>query len=662
MLQALLQRIVLPRQISEFERSYLRRMNKIGLLFFALHVPVFVAIAYFNDTGPLLAGLLGLAALAGPALAFVSFENPRSVSMTYGFASMLMGGVLVHVGQGPVQIEMHFYFFALLAMLAVYANPLVILVAAVTVALHHLALWVVLPKSVFNYDAPIWVVLVHAAFVVLESVATCYIARSFFDNVIGLEKIVQARTAELDARNRDMRLVLDNVGQGFLTVDRAGRMSSEQSAIVETWLGAADPGCTFGQYLGRKASVVGETFELGLEGAIDGFLPLDVTLDQLPKRFAIGAQTFSMQYTPIPANADFEKILIVITDVTAAIDRERLEFEQREMVQIFDRLTQDRSGFMEFFEETRELVKRIASGAEIELAVLKRLIHTLKGNSAIFGITSLSDKCHELETWIDETGARPTEEQFGELSSSFERLRSNVDTLRGKNARPTVEVEKSEYDAVLGALLRNEPSAKLARRVANWWLEPTSRRLARISEQAQRIATRLGKAPVEVRIRDNGLHLEAARWASFWSSFIHVIRNAVDHGLEPKDERKSAGKPECGLIEVSTAVQSNSFVVTISDDGRGIDWKRIADRAKIKGIPHKTREDLTEAVFTDGISTAAYVSDLSGRGIGMAAVRAECHARRGTVQLHTTEGSGTRVVFSFPLASMAEDRTASYAA
>jgi len=662
MLQALLQGIALPKQISEFERSYLRRMNKIGLLFFALHVPVFVVIAYFNDTGPLLAGLLGLAALAGPALAFFSFENPRSVSMTYGFASMLMGGVLVHVGQGPVQIEMHFYFFALLAMLAVYGNPLVILVAAVTVALHHLTLWALLPKSVFNYDAPIWVVLVHAAFVVLESVATCYIARSFFDNVIGLEKIVQARTTELDARNRDMRLVLDNVGQGFLTVDRGGRMSNERSAIVETWLGTAEAASTFAEYVGRKVPVVGETFELGLGEVVDGFLPLEVTLDQLPKRFSIGKQTFSMQYTPIPASAEFEKILIVITDVTAAIERERLELEQREMVQIFDRLIQDRSGFLEFFEETRELVKKITRGEALELTVLKRLIHTLKGNSAIFGIASLSDKCHELESWIDETGARPTGEQFDALAGSFERLRSNVDTLRGKNARPTLEVEKSEYEAVLGALLRNEPSAKLARRVANWWLEPTSRRLGRVSEQAQRIATRLGKAPVEVRIRDNGLHLEAARWASFWSSFIHVIRNAVDHGLEPKDERKSAGKPERGLIEVTTAVQGSAFVVTISDDGRGIDWQRIADRAKDKGIPHKTQEDLTEAVFTDGISTAAYVSDLSGRGIGMAAVRAECHARGGSVQLHTTKGAGTRVAFSFPIASMAEDRAASCAA
>ena len=144
----------------------------------------------------------------------------------------------------------------------------------------------VLPKSVFNYDAPIWVVLVHAAFVVLESIATCYIARSFFDNVIGLEKIVQARTTELDARTRDMRLVLDNVDQGFITIDRNGRMSNERSAIVETWLGSADSGTTFAAYLGRKAPLAGETFELGLQDVIDGFLPLEVTLAQLPQRFS----------------------------------------------------------------------------------------------------------------------------------------------------------------------------------------------------------------------------------------------------------------------------------------------------------------------------------------------------------------------------------------
>src|SRR5712692_6767744 len=67
--------------------------------------------------------------------------------------ALMMGVLLVRLGQGPVQIEMHFYFFALLAMLCMFANPLVNLAAAVTVALHHLIVWLIVPRSVFNYEA-----------------------------------------------------------------------------------------------------------------------------------------------------------------------------------------------------------------------------------------------------------------------------------------------------------------------------------------------------------------------------------------------------------------------------------------------------------------------------------------------------------------------------
>src|SRR5690606_1148059 len=110
---------------------------------------------------------------------------------------------------------------------------------AVTVAVHHLLLWMFLPASVFNYDAPWWVVAVHAAFVVLESVATIYIARSFFDSVIGLEKVVQERTTALEDRNRAMRLVLDNVEEGLLTIDGTGASSaSTQQRLVS---GSASP-------------------------------------------------------------------------------------------------------------------------------------------------------------------------------------------------------------------------------------------------------------------------------------------------------------------------------------------------------------------------------------------------------------------------------------
>ena len=183
--------------------------------------------------------------MIGPTIADQAIDNPRAVSVVYGVTAMLMGSLLVHFGQGPVQIEMHFYFFALLAMLCMFANPMVNIAAAVTVALHHLIVWLIVPASVFNYDAQWWVVLVHAGFVVLETIAACYISREFFDNVIGLERIVEARTATIREKQRDMRLILDNVETGLITVDLRTHVEQVLGVVeplVRRPAGEASPG------------------------------------------------------------------------------------------------------------------------------------------------------------------------------------------------------------------------------------------------------------------------------------------------------------------------------------------------------------------------------------------------------------------------------------
>src|SRR5665213_3828310 len=135
---SILQFILLPSEISAFERRYLERMNRVALIFFAAHLPVFALIAAVNHTGTLTALLLAAAVVSGPVVAKLTIANPRTVSIVHGVTAMFMGGLLVHFGSGPMQIEMHFYFFALIAMCAVFGNPMVIVAAAVTVALHHL--------------------------------------------------------------------------------------------------------------------------------------------------------------------------------------------------------------------------------------------------------------------------------------------------------------------------------------------------------------------------------------------------------------------------------------------------------------------------------------------------------------------------------------------
>jgi len=647
---------ILPSEITDFERGYLDRINRIATWFYALHVPVFMIIAYFNETGPLMAGWLTLMALGVPLLAPKVFDNPRYVSMTHGFTAMIVGGLLVHFGQGPVQIEMHFYFFASLAMLAVFANPLVILTAAVTVAAHHGLLWWYLPVSVFNYDAPFYVVAIHAGFVVLESVATCFIARSFFDNVIGLEKIVQARTRALDGRNAQMRLVMDHVDQGFITVTPDGVMAEERSAVVESFLGKANEGETFEQYLHRSSPRTADTLALSWDQLSEGWLPLDVCLGQLPTKFSIEDRYFSIDYTPILDGEDLKQILIVLSDRTSEVERERFEAESREVMGIFERVMKDKAGFLEFFEEASEHVANITSDALKDDSLLKRVLHTLKGNSMMFGINTVGSLCHQMEDTLEREGERPAEEDRNELGVRWAHLKKNLDAMLGETGDKKIEVDDKEYEETLHQILSDNVSREeVARRIANWKLEHTNARLERVAEQARSIAKRLNKTDVSVEIEGSDLLLEPAHWASFWASFVHVIRNAIDHGIEPVEERAEAGKDGGGLIHLETRQEGEEFVIALNDNGRGIDWARVAHKAQSLGLPAANQNDLVEALFAEGMSTKQEVSEYSGRGVGMGAVRQECKSRHGQVQVRSETGNGTTVEFRFPASEMARD-------
>lgn len=645
---AILKKLVLPKQVSEFEARYLKRINRISLIFFAMHLPVFALIALVNDTRPLRAIVLTGLVLIGPTVAYFTLANLRAVSVVYGITAMFMGGLLVHFGQGPVQIEMHFYFFALIAMLAVYGNPMVILAAAVTVALHHLILWFILPSSVFNYEAQIWVVAIHAAFVVLESVATCFIARSFFDNVIGLEKIVQARTAELDGRNRDMRLVLDNVVQGFMTIDRDGVVSSEHSAIVEKWIGVPATGMTLVDFLAQRSPQFAARVRSAWAEVIEDVMPLELTLLQMPSLLTLDERHLRFEYKPIMQGDRLEKALVVISDITAEFQRARSEAERRQSMSAFERMSSDRAGFLEFLEEGTALVEAITSDKVHDEEVLKRMVHTLKGNCAIFGIEAASELCHQIETRMIEERVAPLPDQLRELQSMWARLRADVDRLVGSR-RSLIELDEEQYRDLLELARDAGARSLLQRKIEELALEPTRLRLERIAEQARRIVRRLSKGEIDVAIEDHDLRLDPKRWSSFWSAFVHAVRNAADHGLESPDERASGGKSERGHLSLRTLARGNNFVVEIEDDGRGIDWNALGERARRLGIPAGSDAELREALFHDGVTTSEHVSEISGRGVGMGAVRAAARAMGGEIAIHSQSGRGTRVEITFPL-------------
>jgi two-component system, chemotaxis family, sensor kinase CheA len=632
--------LFLPREISAFERSYLRRMNRIALLFFYLHVPAFACVAALAGTSVLQALVLTPIVLIGPTIVYFLFKNPRALAVAYGFTAMVMGGLLVHFGQGPMQIEMHFYFFVLIALLAVFGNPAAILTAAVTVALHHLVVWLIFPASVFNYEASAWAVVVHAVFVVLESVAAIFVARSFFDNVIGLEKIVAARTA-------DMALVLDNVGQGFLTISAEGVMSAERSAILRTWLGEPPASGRFVDYVAGVDAPFAASFELGLGEVFDGIMPLELTLAQLPRRIAAEPYHLEIDYRPIGTGALPDSILLVVSDITVELERERAESERRELMAVFERISTDRNGFIDFCDEADDLVARIRAD-DGSRADLPRQIHTLKGNAAIFGVEGIASYCHLLETrLLEDPGPLTDDERLG-LATRWQAFTQRLEALLGRRDIRRLEITDEDIQRVLAALKQNQPATDIFKIVHSWRLEPVARRFERVADQANRLARRMGKT-VHVDIEDRGVRLDPDRWAPFWSTFVHAVRNAIDHGVEDTGERQRSGKPDIATLSLRSQIDNGTLTIEIHDDGRGVDWERVRDRAHRLGIRTQTQEQLVEALFADGISTKDEVTDLSGRGVGLAALRAAAHAEGGQVTIVSESRRGTCLRFQFPV-------------
>ena len=641
--------ILLPRAISPYERRYLRKMNRRGLLFFIYQIPAFMLVAWVHGTGVLNALMLCVAVLIGPFVAYFTFKNSRHISMLYGFAAMCFGGVLVHLGQGPMQIEMHFYFFILIAILAIYANPMVILIAAATVATHHLLLYFLLPTSVFNYEAPIWVVLVHALFVVLESVAAVVLSRSFFDNVVGLEKIVLQRTAQLDERNRDMRLVLDNVAQGLLTISPAGAISPEYSTMLTSWFGEVSVGKSLVALFEQHDATAAMWLEMGLEAIRDGFMPLELCIEQLPGTLVVGERTLDVDYSPIFESSMVSRLLVTFTDCTAELEQKKLEQEQKELVALISKAHEDRAAFLGFMQEAKGIIRELEVVELHEAAVdLKRHIHTLKGNAGFFGLQSVANLCHELETALEQLDLHMADDILAHLLVRWSKIDATLKDFVDAQAA-SVKLEHEKLNGFIYQLERGISRSSLIKQIKSWRYESLETRLRALGQQARLLAQELEKPEVEIVIDSDEIYLSPARWSGFWNAFIHVLRNAVDHGIEVPHEREARGKNPVGLLSFMSFCEQERFVLEFADDGHGIDWEKLRRKSEELGYQVGLLEkDRIKLLFLDGVSTRDEVTKMSGRGVGMAAVYEECKKLGGEIYVDSAPGIGTSFRFVFP--------------
>lgn len=469
--------------------------------------------------------------------------------------------------------------------------------------------------------------------------------------ILGIERnfLLQRRATELADRTHRMKVILDTVGQGFLSVDLDGTMANERSSILERWLGASRAGDKVWDYLGHVAPDTAVWIEIGFGTLASGALPTDLVVYQLPRRLRAGDRHLDIEYRLTLEGETVTKVLMILSDVTSEIERQRSEQERGELLSVFEHIVTDRGGVLDFVADTDQLVQQLAREVEAPEPVTRRWLHTLKGNAAIFGLEGLSRACHELESALDDTGEPVTQAQRDAIVELWRATARRITGLLGSD-EAVIQVARGEYTELAQAIANGVPHAQLSALVKRWSLESAETRLARIAQQARGMARRLDKGEISVVIESNGLRLPADQWGKFWGAFVHVVRNAVDHGLETPEDRIAAGKPGTGTLTLRTFIDAADLVVSIEDDGRGIDWDRVASSADARGLAHGTPAELEAVLFADGVTTKEVANEMSGRGVGMGAILAEVHSLGGRLSLSSETGRGTRCAARFPRA------------
>jgi two-component system chemotaxis sensor kinase CheA len=471
-----------------------------------------------------------------------------------------------------------------------------------------------------------------------------------------MAEAVRDRERRLGVRNRDLKLILDSVEQGFLTARIDGTLFAERSAVVETWAGELPADATLWTLVGGIDPAAGEWLHFGWEQVSSQILPLEVAIDQLPRRMSRQEQHFSLNYHPVIVDGELERIVVVITDITAELLRQRALAEQQEFAALVDQFVRDRRAFHSFWQEASALVGEIvASSTSGE--VLRRNVHTLKGNTRFFGLGRVSALCHELESAMAERGEYVlTEREKRALTEVWESLRSRIEPLM-RGATVFLEVSREQYEQLIAAFERREPIEKLEQLVHDLRCEPIATRLENAKRLLQIGAKQLGKTPPNVELKHNDLRVPPGPWAPFWSVFSHVLNNALDHGLESDEERRAANKPVPGRMQLSIAATEHEIIVEMSDDGGGIDWELVRKHAAARQLPCRTRAELERALFSDRFSTREHVSQVSGRGVGLGAVEHVVTAMGGRIELESTAGVGTTWRFRFPEAFLTHSQS-----
>ncbi|MDC0255601.1 ATP-binding protein [Bacteriovoracales bacterium] len=495
-----------------------------------------------------------------------------------------------------------------------------------------------------------------------------------------LEDTVQERT-------KDITNILENLGQGFMVFDEYGIIQDDVSEAAKDF---------FKQDLvyDNMANVLKledekrKAFVKWLKQVWDGRLLFRDLVSFAPNSFIEDNRHIKLEYRAIYETVEgkvtkkVKKVICISTDVTKEKELESKAQKEKEQSQMVLLILERPIELVDLVSDYKEFSSEFSFEMDKwSLDEVFRKFHTLKASFAQFRINIMADHIHILETkitnWIDKSGERKrmlNEEEKKVVTESLEVLGDIFyEFMRGN--RLIIEMANnalisddtshfiSSKDMIYFMQRNFGRNSKVFKDFEEAFvLKPISGTFERFESVIDEISRIQGKF-VDFKIESTDLKFNPEDYSEFLTSCVHLFRNAVDHGIEGPGERVDKNKPEQGMINVSFIGKSNDFFeLRVRDDGRGINPGVIKEVALKLGFMKEgdldklSNKEIIQLIFHQGLSAKDQVSELSGRGVGMDAIKSEAEKIGGKVWVESEVDVGTTFFAELPLSSMKKSK------
>ncbi len=506
----------------------------------------------------------------------------------------------------------------------------------------------------------------------------------------GMVEKIELASAQVRQKTADMQAMLQNIPQGILTIVEGNTIHPEYSAFLETVFGTSDiAGRNVMELVFADTNLGADTLSQieAIGGACIGEDVMNfefnehLMVGEIEKTTADGSKKIlDLSWSPITDEQDMViRLMLCVRDVTELRQLAAEANEQkRELEMIGEILAVAPAKFGEFIasarnflDENEQIVHQNPEATAFAIAKLFRNMHTIKGNGRTYGLLHLANVVHHTEQHYDDlrhadSGAAWNQEQLllqlAQARDVIDRYARINDVTLGRGASAVVEQVLPGYERhvltidrkhIQQSLLRleNVNTANLHELVAVrnevrrtlrlLGTETVQDVLAPVTDSLPALAAELGKHAPAVQIEDNGYVVHSFASSLLQNVFMHLIRNAMDHGLEDAAERQAAGKPEAGTIKLEMGVMDDMFQMALSDDGRGLALERVRQIGVEKNLITVDQAlsdvELARLILQPGFSTRSEVTDVSGRGVGMDAVLDFVTREHGKIEIRFTD-------------------------